>query len=161
MSENYVWIRNWDRFQHYKDRDPTWIKNYRALLSSDEYLGLTMSERGVLHGIWLAYASSNRALRGHTASLTRRLGQRVTSEQLTSLNHAGFIQLLASKPLSDRYHDASPEKSREEKEQEPSVQPVARPPATWDGEEPDGLTGELEQSTNGLPDLEHLLKEIP
>ncbi len=47
------------------------------------------------------------------------------------------------------------------KDQEPSVQPSTRDPASdWDGEDPDGLT-EHDQPQNGLPDLEHVLKEIP
>ena len=31
----YFSVRNWDEFQHYKDRDPTWIKLYNRLL--DDY----------------------------------------------------------------------------------------------------------------------------
>ncbi len=116
MSEQWIVIPRWDGkegFQHYRDRDPVWIKNYRSLLTSEEYIGLTMSERGVLHGLWLEYASSNRAIRGHTATLTRRLGQRVTSAHLKALNDAGFIEFSASKPLARRYPDASPEREGE------------------------------------------------
>ncbi len=41
-----------------------------------------------------------------------------------------------------------------------SVQPSTRDPASdWDGEDPDGLT-EHDLSQNGLPSLEHVLKEI-
>lgn len=31
-------IKNWDRFQHYKDRDPPWVKLYRDLLTSESWL---------------------------------------------------------------------------------------------------------------------------
>ena len=29
---------NWDKFQHYKDRDPVWIKLHPELLDNDDYL---------------------------------------------------------------------------------------------------------------------------
>jgi hypothetical protein len=121
VTERLIVIPRWDDdekgegFQHYKDRDPKWIKNYRNLLKKDEYRDLTFVQRGILHGLWLEYAASNREIRDSTLSLTRRLGQRVTRASLDSLNHAGFITFSASKPLAPCYHDASLE-LEEEKE---------------------------------------------
>jgi len=98
-----------DGFQHYRDRDPIWIKNYRTLLTNNEYRGLSHHQRGILHALWLAYATSNRQLSDSTLTLTRLLGQRVLRRDLDALNHAGFIQFSASRPLARRYHDASTE----------------------------------------------------
>lgn len=103
-------------FQHYRDRDPIWIKNYTRLLSDDAYRSLTAPQRAVLHGIWLEYARSGRKLSENTASLSRKLGVRVTKTTLEALNHAGFITLSASSTLAPRYQAASAEKRREEKE---------------------------------------------
>jgi hypothetical protein len=37
-------ICNWERFQHYKDRDPPWVKLYRDLLTSESWvLGTDLS----------------------------------------------------------------------------------------------------------------------
>jgi hypothetical protein len=37
-------VRNWARFQHYKDRDPPWVKLYRDLLTSESWvLGTDLS----------------------------------------------------------------------------------------------------------------------
>jgi hypothetical protein len=116
-------IPRWQDFQHYRDRSPTWIKNYVRQLHDDAYRGLTMHQRGILHGLRLAYAASDRQLRDSTLSLTRQLGGRVTTRDLEALYQAGFITLSASKPLAPRYHDASPEK---EKEKEGSKGPTAR-----------------------------------
>lgn len=118
MSDQWIVIPKWDGpkgFQHYKDRDPTWIKNYRQLLASDEYRDLSLHQRGILHGLWLAYAASNRQLRLNTLALSRRLGQTVKTQDLERLNHAGFIRFSASKPRARRYDAAKPEKIREEK----------------------------------------------
>lgn len=92
----FIVIPSWEKLQHYKDRDAPWIKNYTRLLSHHHYLTLTSHQRGVLHGVWLAYASGNRHLTANTRSLSRRLNVRVTSRDLAALNHAGFIQLVAS-----------------------------------------------------------------
>ncbi len=97
MDDGWITVPNWDRFQHYKDRDPIWIRTYTRLLHDDAYRNLTGHQRAVLHGLWLAYASSGCQLRVDTASLTRRLGLRVSSHTLTSLSDAGFIQLAATK----------------------------------------------------------------
>ena len=117
MSEPERWIvvEKWDGpggFQHYTDRDPIWIKNYRDLLAKEEYLTLSFNRRGILHGLWLEYAASNRAIRERTVTLTRRLGQRVTRADLEALNDAGWITFSASKPLAPRYHNASLEENR-------------------------------------------------
>jgi hypothetical protein len=117
MSEpRYIVIPNWDGpdgFQHYRDRDPIWIKNYRALMAKDEYLELSFHVRGILHGLWLEYAASDRQLSDNTVTLSRRLGGRVTRRDLESLNHAGFIHFSASKPLAHRYQPASAEREGE------------------------------------------------
>jgi len=105
MSDMWIVIPNWDGpegFQHYKKRDPSWIKTYVKLLHKDEYLDLTLHQRGLLHGLWITYARNDRQVRDSTATLTRQLGQRVMRRDLEALNHAGFIEFSASKPLSQR-----------------------------------------------------------
>jgi hypothetical protein len=136
MTEQWIIVKHWGDFQHYKDRDPTWIKNYTRLLHDDAYLDLTLHQRGVLHGIWLSYAAADGQLRGSmatggrqgrdsTARLSRQLGERVTTATLEALNHAGFIGFSASKPprLS-----ASLEKLREEKEKKDLKAPPRQTP---------------------------------
>ncbi len=100
MEDKWIVIPHWDRFQHYKNRNPVWIKVYPELLSDEAYLGLTFHQRGVLHSLWMEYARAQRQLPGSTLTLTRRLGDRVTTATLEALNHAGFIQIVASKPLA-------------------------------------------------------------
>jgi len=134
-DERWIVIPNWDKFQHYKDRDPTWIKTYVSLTASDQYLALSGHRRGVLHGVWLEYARSHGQLRHDTLTLSRRLNLKVVTSDLESLNHAGFIEVAASKPLAIRYQDASDplalarsrEKIREEKnKKDTSEQPVEK-----------------------------------
>lgn len=111
----YIVVQRWEEFQHYKDRDPKWIKNYLRLLRDDAYLDLTGHQRAVLHGIWLLYASSNAQLRADTRSLTRQLGLRVTSQHLESLSHAGFIRIFASRSGAEAAQKRSLETETEKK----------------------------------------------
>jgi hypothetical protein len=123
MSGGYIVMRNWDTFQHYKDRNPTWIKTYTELLSDDAYLELSGHRRAILHGLWLAYATARCQLSDDTRILTRRLNLKVTTLDLKSLNDAGFLTFTDIKPISPRATSDSPhararalarERSREE-----------------------------------------------
>lgn len=132
MSEP-LWIEmvGWDRFQHYRDRTPPWIKTYVDLLANDDYLELSGHCRSILHGLWLEYASSHCRLRLDTATLSSRLHLRVTTAHIEALNHAGFLTLSASAPLAPRYQDASDTRARgeteKEKEQETPKPPYRKP----------------------------------
>jgi hypothetical protein len=70
------------------------------LLQDPDYRDLTPAERGLLHGIWLAYAQADGELR--TGSLHDACSMRTGTLQLFSLNQAGFIEFSASKPLAQR-----------------------------------------------------------
>lgn len=95
---SWITIPNWERFQHYGlYRRPPWIKNYTELLRKDEYLDLPFAARGLLHGIWLAYADRDGRLR--KADLPATLLGRARDAHLASLNHAGLIDFCASRPL--------------------------------------------------------------
>ena len=109
MNEENFWIvvPKWDDFQHYKHRDPRWIKCYTRLLADDDYLGLTAPQRGVLHGLWMLYAKSGRKVSVNTAKLSRKLGVRVTKHTLQALNDAGFIEFRASSVLAQSREEKS------------------------------------------------------
>ncbi len=111
MTDQWLVIPKWDEFQHYKNRDPAWVKLHRSLASDPEWIKLSGHCRAVLIGLWLEYASSNCQVAVNTSSLTRRLALRVSSRQLKTLETAGFIEVSASKPLASCYS-----RGREEKE---------------------------------------------
>lgn len=111
-DELVIAIRNWERFQHYKDRDPVWIKDYVAQLTDLNYLRLTLAQRGVLQGLRLMYAqvvdSSNpqhlelNENRSRTLLTTNKGEARHFRSHLKSLSDAGFIVLRASSAASRR-----------------------------------------------------------
>jgi hypothetical protein len=53
-------LKNWERHQHYKDRDPPWVKLYRDLLTSESWvLGTDVSRVVQVASILLAARYSN------------------------------------------------------------------------------------------------------
>lgn len=45
--------KNWDKFQHYRNRRPTWIKLHRELLDKEEFYALKGEDAKYLFMIWL------------------------------------------------------------------------------------------------------------
>lgn len=128
----WIVIEHWERYQHYKDRNPPWIKAYTDLLDNPAYLDLTPNRRALLHGLWLMYARSGRELAENTAMIGSRLGQKVTSRDLEALNHAGFIRFSASSRLAacKRPRARSRETEKREEPTAPPTSPISPPPVT-------------------------------
>lgn len=53
---SYLRPKDWQRFQHYSDRRPTWIKFYVDLLDNHEYADLKPAAMLFLHHFWLFFA---------------------------------------------------------------------------------------------------------
>jgi hypothetical protein len=107
-TTSWLTIKNWDTFQHYKDRNPPWIKLHRALLDDYAFAALPDHQKAHLVLIWLFAASQ---AGGHipddAAFLSRKLG---TTEaiNLENLVNAGFLiqEQDASNVLAERKQDA-------------------------------------------------------
>jgi hypothetical protein len=110
---SWIVIPNWEKFQHYGDRDPAWIKLYRSLMANPDFLRLTGHQTGVLVRLWLVYASSNGQLRADSRSLSRQLSLRVSTETLNALKTAGFLRIRASRPLALARARVETEKEKE------------------------------------------------
>ena len=113
-ADRWIVIPRWEEFQHYKDRDPKWIKVYTRLLASQSYLALSFRQRGILHGIWMLYAASGRELGASPARLGLMLGDpTVRARDLISLEQAGFLQLSLAPCKQDASLDLKEEKEKE------------------------------------------------
>ena len=107
-------IRNWARHQHYKHRDPPWIKVHRSLLNDPEYHELNDSARALLLELWILGPDKDGHVSDDSNVLAFRLrrASNMLAEPLQSLVEHGFITHL----LACCKHDASQstEESREE-----------------------------------------------
>jgi hypothetical protein len=97
-ESDWIIVPNWDRFQHYKDRRPAWIKVYTELSSRDEWCRLTAAQRGLLVTIWLEYANSRGRLRVDRVS--DQIPNKGLSKSFEALSHAGFIRIVDSNSLA-------------------------------------------------------------
>jgi hypothetical protein len=92
-----IHIRSWDRFQHYKDRDPPWIKLYRDLLTTESWaLGTDDSRLVQVASILLAarYQNAtplNPALIRKVASLDMSEARLLSA--VTYLSDTGFLEI--------------------------------------------------------------------
>lgn len=55
-------VRNFEKFQHYKDRSPPWIKLYNETLENYEFGSLNDATKGQLIGIWLLASRTDNKL---------------------------------------------------------------------------------------------------
>ncbi len=96
---SYIYVTNWDKFQHYKNRRPSWIKLHLDLQNNQEYLALCPSDRLLLQQVWMSAAEfGNGRVRADQSALRARANLKKGS--LESLNHTGFIDIRASKALA-------------------------------------------------------------
>lgn len=96
-------VKNWDRFQHFKDRSPPWIKLYRDLLDDIQWHKLDPVAAKALVMIWLI-ASENSGNLPDIEELAFRL--RMPEEQvksvLSKLGH--WLDQPDITVISERYH---------------------------------------------------------
>jgi hypothetical protein len=126
-------VCGWEKFQHYKDRDPPWIKLYRDLLSSESWvLGTDASRLVQIASTLLAARYQNATplnynLFRKVASLD--LSEKQFNEALTHLESYGFLEIQgdtnsASTVLatctSETEGETEKRQSREEAEPDPS-----------------------------------------
>ena len=122
----YLRIRNWEKFQHYKDRNPPWIKLHRDLLRDYEFSCLQDASKLHLMLLWLLASQLDNKIPADEKWLTSHLGlQRPIV--LKPLIDNGYIEY-ASKPLADCKQSAIVEteteayKQETETETEPSME---------------------------------------
>ena len=110
-------IKNWDRFQHFKDRKPIWIKLYRDLLDDLNWHELDPKSAKALVMIWLI-ASEDLGILPETKTLAFRLrmSEKETKEVVTRLS--SWLEQDDINAISEGYQDDMPEKRREETEKE-------------------------------------------
>lgn len=130
-------IPNWEKFQHYKERKPPWIKLHRGLLDNEEFACLPVASRALAPLLWILAADSGST--GELPSLAGMAWRLRMSEAdllvaLKPLVRSGFVTD-ASEMLAGCKQDALPrereetetETEAEKRETRASVNPVEPP----------------------------------
>lgn len=99
---NYLNVKNWSEFQHYKDRNPPWIKLHRALLDDYEFERLQDASKAHLMLIWLFASQREGRIPNDPAFLKKKLGLK-SEPNIQILIDQGFliVEQVASDPLAD------------------------------------------------------------
>lgn len=101
----FLRIRNWSDFQHYKDRDPTWIKVYGRLLDDADFLGLPEAAQAQLVKLWLLASRSKNRIRDDATFLKHAL--HTSKLYMEVLIARGFVERCAITAGAKPEHVAS------------------------------------------------------
>ena len=109
-----VRVLKWAEFQHYKGRNPPWVKLHRRLLDKREWRLLPASAAKLLVDVWVLAAEHGGEVRLSPYDLAwrLRLEEPAMTADLETLASLSFIELClhpASDVLAPRLQDARPE----------------------------------------------------
>ncbi len=115
--------KNWAGFQHYKDRNPTWIKLHKQLLDDFTFQRLPVASRALAPMLWLLaseYAEGRIEASAEELAFRLRMSEQELNDALKPLIDKGFFvaEQAASTPLAEPERVSSLEKRREEIEKE-------------------------------------------
>lgn len=85
-------VKNWDTFQHYKDRNPPWIKLHNHLLDDYDFECLPDATKCHLLCIWMLASRTNNEMVFDNSWVKRKIGAN-SSVDLELLISVGFIEL--------------------------------------------------------------------
>ncbi len=90
---DYLTIKNFSKFQRYKDRRPPWIKLYRDILDDMEIMSLSAEQFKLLVSLWLMASEFDNALIPREMPVWRlRLSEKEYEDSLAPLLTAGLVQ---------------------------------------------------------------------
>jgi len=125
-------IKNWTKFQHFKDRRPPWVKLYRDILDDLEWHELDPLAAKVLVMLWLiASENDGRIPDNKTLAFRLRLTEVKTKEIVIKLSH--WLEQDDINQISNGYQHDLPEREKEteletETKREKNATSVACPP---------------------------------
>lgn len=138
-------VRNWTKFQHYKNRNPPWIKLHTELLENYEFARLPDASKLLALCIWLLAARSDNRIPADPAWIQSKCNLK-SKPDLQPLLDGGFIEWIqelpsseqvASTTLADCQQSADSEKRRDRGEKEAdgasAPVPIAFNPQTISG----------------------------
>jgi len=117
LTKAFFWafnmqIKNWSKFQHFKDRKPPWVKLYRELLDDIEWHLLDPKAAKVLTMLWLIASEFDGELPDiKTLAFRLRLSETETKTAVSKLSH--WLIQDDIKTISERYQSDSLETETE------------------------------------------------
>jgi hypothetical protein len=129
LTSEWYYIKNWWKFQHYKDRHPPWLKLHRGFFTDPAVQSLSIIDRYHLLELWVAASELEGSLPVATPMLARSChlaSHSQASRLLARLEEKGLIskedirgarRVLASKMLAPKTETETYKEETEKKEQ--------------------------------------------
>lgn len=128
MDRPHFKVANWEEYQHYKDRDPVWIKLHRSLVTSEMWVSCDDASRSLAIACMVIAAENNGCVPANPAFIKRRCFLN-SDPDFKPLVDTGFL-IDASGLLAGCYQDARPEERRGEKRREETEKNTSLNPPT-------------------------------
>lgn len=139
-------VKNWSKFQHYKKRNPPWIRFYRSTLFDHELACLSIEARMLAPLLWLLASESNGRIKHDASMIAFRVA--ATQDVVTK----GVSELIKAKFLAVESDDASIlEPTSSKVSHSVSVLSVSEDGGLGEGEEPAAVISFEGQAFQGLP----------
>ena len=103
---DYISVTNWDKYQHYRDRKPVWIKLYTSLIDNYEYQQLSNQDKLLFLEVLIVSARTSNRIPNDQKYLKRTLT--LTGKiNFTNLISLGFLECYQddSKTVPSSYQD--------------------------------------------------------
>jgi hypothetical protein len=110
-KENRMRIKNWEKFQHFKNRKPVWIKLYLDLMDDKKWFDLSGDDAKTLIMLWMVGAKNDGDLPDlETLSFRLRIDEEVLKSSFLALNH--WLEGVDNNAISSGYQDDALDKSK-------------------------------------------------
>lgn len=143
----FLRARNWERYQHYANRTPPWIKLHNAILDDYEFTCLSPKDKAVLMLFWLLCSRNDNRVPDDADWIGKRIS--VDGVDLSALIASGFVErvsdgteqpasTVASKTLAtcSSVRSTSREEKRESREEKERETEERKQPRNSRGREP-------------------------
>jgi len=120
---NYIEVVHWEEFQHYKHRNPPWVKLHNQLLENYDYTCLPDCSKSHLLGIWMLASRTENKIPANLTWIASKIGA-TDPVNIDILVEASFLRyksasgVLADCPTTTPKSVPLVEKSRVEKSRE-------------------------------------------
>jgi hypothetical protein len=115
-------IKNWKKFQHFKDRKPPWVKLYRDLLDDIDWFELDPKAAKVLVMLWLIASEDDGNIpTAKQLAFRLRMSEKETEVCISKLSH--WLEQGDNEVISTRYQDDAPETETEKEIETECISP--------------------------------------
>lgn len=103
----FLTVKNFERFQHYRDRSPPWIKLYRSLLEDLTFLALPEAAQAQLVKLWIVASTCENRIPFDRVRIAQRIGagRRL---YLTELIASGWLAILEQDASTKQANGSQP-----------------------------------------------------